>query len=164
MPKINCIYLDMDGVIANFEKRYLELYGVTPQQTRNNKEFGGFFDSFIEGNNFITLELMPDAMDLVRALRNALPPTQILSSTASTKRHEAISKQKIEWLETHGIDFQRNLVPGKELKKRYARTDTLIIDDTESVINDWRAAGGVAILHKNVQDTLVQLKFILDEA
>ena len=31
MPKINCIYLDMDGVIADFEKRYLELYGVTPQ-------------------------------------------------------------------------------------------------------------------------------------
>lgn len=164
MPKINCIYLDMDGVIANFEKRYLELYGVTPQKTRSNKEFGGFFDSFIEGNNFVTLELMPDAMDLVRALRNALPPTQILSSTASTKRHEAISKQKIQWLETHGIDFQRNLVPGKELKKRYARTDTLIIDDTESVIDDWRAAGGVAILHKNVQDTLVQLKFILDSA
>jgi len=164
MPKINCIYLDMDGVIADFEKRYLELYGVTPASTRNNKEFGGFFDKFIEGNNFTTLDLMPDAMDLVRALRNALPPTQILSSTASPNRHEAISKQKIEWLETQGIDFQRNLVPGKELKKKYARTDTLIIDDTESIIDDWRAAGGVAILHKNVADTLVQLKFILDEA
>ena len=154
----------MDGVIANFEKRYLELYGVTPQKTRSNKEFGGFFDSFIEGNNFVTLELMPDAMDLVRALRNALPPTQILSSTASEKRHDAVSKQKIKWLETNEIDFQRNFVPGKHLKKKYARTDTLIIDDTESVITDWRDSGGVAILHKNVPDTLAQLKFILDEA
>ena len=72
--------------------------------------------------------------------------------------------QKIKWLETHDIDFQRNFVPGKHLKKKYARKDTLIIDDTESVINDWRAAGGVAILHKNVPDTLVQLKFILDGA
>lgn len=164
MRKINCIYLDMDGVIADFEKRYLELYNVTPESTRNNKQFGGFFDNFIEGNNFATLDLMPDAMQLVMALRNALPPTQILSSTANPKRHEAISKQKIEWLEMQGIDFQRNLVPGKELKKKYARTDTLIIDDTESVIDDWRAAGGVAILHKNVADTLVQLKFILDSA
>jgi hypothetical protein len=154
----------MDGVIANFEKRYLELYGVKPQDTRNNKEFSGFFDNFIEGGNFATLEMMPDAMELIVALRNALPPTQILSSTASTKRHKAISEQKIQWLETHGIDFQYNLVPGKELKKRYARTDTLIIDDTESIIEDWRAAGGVAIFHKNVPDTLVQLKFILDEA
>ena len=164
MPKINCIYLDMDGVIANFEKRYVELFKVQPSSTREYKEFNKFFDKFITDGHFETLELMPDAMDLVRALRNALPPTQILSSTASEKRHKAISEQKIKWLETQGIDFQRNLVPGKELKKRYARTDTLIIDDTESVIDDWRAAGGVAILHKNVADTLVQLKFILDDA
>ncbi len=164
MPKINCIYLDMDGVIADFEKRYVELFKVQPSSTREYKEFNKFFDKFIADGHFETLELMPDAMDLVRALRNALPPTQILSSTASEKRHKAISEQKIKWLETQGIDFQRNLVPGKELKKIYARTDTLIIDDTESVINDWRAAGGVAILHKNVADTLVQLKFILDDA
>jgi hypothetical protein len=154
----------MDGVIADFEKRYVELFKVQPSSTREYKEFNKFFDKFIADGHFETLDLMPDAMDLVRALRNALPPTQILSSTASEKRHKAISEQKIKWLETQGIDFQRNLVPGKELKKRYARTDTLIIDDTESVIDDWRAAGGVAILHKNVADTLVQLKFILDDA
>ena len=108
--------------------------------------------------------MMPGAMYLIYALRNAVPPTQILSSTASEDRHEAISKQKIEWLKTNQIDFQRNFVPGKRLKKNYARTDTLIIDDTESVISDWRAAGGVAIWHKNIQDTLVQLNFILDGA
>ena len=163
MRKINCIYLDMDGVIADFEKRYLELYNVTPSSVNYN-EFNTFFDRFIEDRNFETLDLMPDAMDLIRALRNALPPTQILSSTASEKRYDAISTQKIKWLQTHDIDFQRNFVPGKRHKKKYARTDTLIIDDTESVINDWRAAGGVAILHKNVPDTLVQLKFILDGA
>lgn len=164
MRKINCIYLDMDGVIANFEKRYIELFNVEPSSARDYKEFNTFFDKFVEDGHFETLEMMPDAMDLVRALRNALPPTQILSSTASQKRHEAISAQKIKWLQTHDIDFQRNFVPGKHLKKKYARTDTLIIDDTESVINDWRAAGGVAILHKNIPDTLAQLKFILDGA
>ena len=164
MRKINCIYLDMDGVIANFEKRYIELFNVEPSSARDYKEFNTFFDKFVADGHFETLEMMPDAMDLVRALRNALPPTQILSSTASQKRQEAISKQKTKWLETHDIDFQRNFVPGKHLKKKYARTDTLIIDDTESVINDWRAAGGVAILHRNVPDTLAQLKFILDGA
>jgi hypothetical protein len=164
MRKINCIYLDMDGVIANFNKRYVELFNIEPSATRDYKEFSDFFDKFIEGGNFETLELMPDAMDLINALRNALPPTQILSSSASQKRHEVISAQKTKWLETHDIDFQRNFVPGKQLKKKYARKDTLIIDDTESVISDWRASGGVAILHKNVPDTLVQLKFILDGA
>ena len=164
MRKINCIYLDMDGVIANFEKRYIELFNVEPSSARDYKEFNTFFDKFVADGHFETLEMMPDAMQLIVALRNALPPTQILSSTASQKRQEAISAQKTKWLETHDIDFQRNFVPGKHLKKKYARTDTLIIDDTESVINDWRAVGGVAILHRNVPDTLAQLKFILDGA
>jgi cyclopropane fatty-acyl-phospholipid synthase-like methyltransferase len=154
----------MDGVIANFVKRYIELFKIEPSSTRDYKEFSTFFDKFVADGHFETLELMPDAMDLIDALRNVLPPTQILSSTASEKRHAAISKQKEKWLQTHDIDFHRNFVPGKSLKKKYARTDALIIDDTESVINDWRAAGGVAIFHKNVPDTLAQLKFILDEA
>jgi hypothetical protein len=154
----------MDGVIANFEKRYVELFKVEPSSARDYKEFNTFFDQFVADGHFETLEMMPDAMQLIMALRNAPAPTQILSSTASEKRYKAISTQKTKWLETHDIDFQRNFVPGKQHKKKYARIDTLIIDDTESIINDWRAAGGVAILHKNIPDTLVQLKFILDGA
>ena len=164
MRKINCIYLDMDGVIADFETRYKQLFGILPSETRNNREFDSYFDKFIADNNFATLEMMPDAMKIVVALRNALPPTQILSSTASQKRYDAISKQKKEWLAKHEIDFQANFVPGKHLKKKYARKDTLIIDDTESVINDWREAGGLAIFHRNVPDTLAQLKFLLEGA
>ena len=164
MRRISCIYLDMDGVIANFEKRYKELFNIYPAEARNNKEFDTYFDKFVADGNFATLEMMPDAMQLIMALRNALPPTQILSSTASQKRYDAISKQKIEWLEKHDIDFQRNFVPGKQHKKKYARSDTLIIDDTESIINDWREAGGLAILHRNIPDTLAQLKFLLEGA
>jgi hypothetical protein len=158
MPKINCIYLDMDGVIADFEKRYLKLYGVTPDSTRNKKEFGGFFDRFIEGQNFATLEMMPQANELLEFLRNAPVPTEILSSTARPDRHESISKQKEIWLNSHGITFKRNFVPGKQLKKEYAKEDTLIIDDTETVITDWRIAGGHAIWHRDVPNTLAMLK------
>lgn len=148
----------MDGVIADFEKRYEELFGLTPGKTRNRQEFDTYFDGFIAKRNFETLDLMPGAMELVRYLRNALPPTQILSSTASQERYEVIAAQKKVWLEKHDIDFQRNFVPGKKFKKKYARTDTLIIDDTESVITDWRAAGGIAIWHKDVPTTLAMLQ------
>ena len=148
----------MDGVIADFEKRYLKLYGVTPDSTRNKKEFGGFFDRFIEGQNFATLEMMPQANELLEFLRNAPVPTEILSSTARPDRHESISKQKEIWLQSHGITFKRNFVPGKQLKKEYAKEDTLIIDDTETVITDWRIAGGHAIWHRDVPNTLAMLK------
>lgn len=153
------IYLDMDGVIADFEKKYVELHGLTPREAEKNKKFDHYFTEFIEQNGFQTLELMPGAMDGLTFLRKHLTvPTQILSSTASEARYDAISKQKLIWLETHGITFTPNFVPGKKHKWKFAKPDTIIIDDTESVINDWNKAGGIGILHKDWVTTLSILK------
>ena len=157
-PKISCIYLDLDGVIADFVKRYKELYRMEPKEAEKSKKFDSFFDEFIATNQFATLDLMPDAMDAITYLRKLNVPTQILSSTANEKRYDDISKQKMIWLQTHGITFTPNFVPGKKYKYKYAAPDKIIIDDTESVIEDWRKAGGIGILHKDWPTTLAILK------
>ena len=159
--KLSIIYLDMDGVIADFEKRYKELYGMSPKQTRDRKEFNGYFDDFIARNSFATLDMMPGAMELINFLRKAPVPTHILSSTANQEKYDAISKQKMIWLQTHGITFNPIFVPGKKHKKKYAKEDALIIDDTSSVIEDWRIAGGHAIWHKDVPSTMAMLKLLV---
>lgn len=160
-PKISVIYLDMDGVIANFSKRYEELFGMKPENADKTGKFGPQFEQFIAGGNFATLEMMPNAAKLIEFLRKAPVPTQILSSTAREDNHDAISKQKMIWLQTHGITFKPNFVPGKRLKKNYARSDTIIIDDTESVIDNWIDAGGLAIWHKDVDSTIGILKMYI---
>jgi hypothetical protein len=148
----------MDGVIADFYKRYYELYKLAPREAEKKKEFNKYFDNFIESGQFATLELMPGAMQGIEFLRKAPVPTQILSSTANEARYDAISKQKMIWLETHGITFTPNFVPGKRHKYKFAGPDKIIIDDTESVINQWREAGGIGILHKDWPSTLAILK------
>jgi hypothetical protein len=160
-PKISVIYLDMDGVIANFIKRYEELFGMKPERADKSGKFNRQFDMFIHEKNFQTLDLMPDASKLLEFLRKAPVPTQILSSTAREDRHDEISKQKMVWLQTHGITFKPNFVPGKKLKKNFAKPDALIIDDTESIIDDWRNAGGIAIWHKDAETTITQLKMYI---
>lgn len=160
MLKISCIYLDMDGVIANFDKRYEELYGKISEEERR-KKFHGNFKEFIENGHFAKLEKMPDADLLLEFLRKAPVPTQILSSTAREEYNDDVSKQKLIWLQTHGITFTPNLVPGKQHKKKWAKPDTIIIDDTLAVIEDWRAAGGIAIWHKDAMSTISQLKMYL---
>jgi len=156
-PQISCIYLDMDGVIADFTKRYRELYKMMPREAEKNKQFDKFFDEFIATGQFATLELMPGTMEGIEFLRKASAPTQILSSTANEARYDAISKQKLIWLQTHGITFTPNFVPGKRLKQEYAAPDKIIIDDTESVIEQWKAKGGIGILHKDWPSTLAIL-------
>jgi hypothetical protein len=157
-PKVSKIYLDMDGVISDFVKRYKELYHMEPKRAEKNNKFDQFFDEFIQGNNFATLDLMPFTMAGIEFLRKAPVPTQILSSTANQENYDAISKQKMIWLQTHGITFNPIFVPGKDLKYKYATPDSIIIDDTESVINDWKKAGGIGILHKDWPTTLAILR------
>jgi hypothetical protein len=101
---------------------------------------------------------MPDADMGLEFLRKASVPTQILSSTSSEKRYDAISKQKLVWLQTHGITFNPIFVPGKHLKHKYATPNSIIIDDTKSVVDDWMKAGGIAIWHKDWITTLAILK------
>jgi len=161
MPKIDKIYLDMDGVICDFMKRYEELYHHVPRRNETKKEWHNNFDNFIKTKQFETLDLMPDAKTLLDYLRNQSVPVEILSSTAFEKVHDDISQQKSIWLENHGIDFPRNFVPGKALKYKFATPTSLIIDDTLSVIEDWKEAGGPAIHHKNARETMVMLKFYL---
>ena len=157
-PKIECIYLDMDGVIADFSKRYKELYHMEPREAEKKQQFNDLFAEFIATNQFATLDEMPDAHIGLEFLRKCSVPTQILSSTAREESYDAISKQKMVWLQAHGITFNPIFVPGKKHKYKYATPNSIIIDDTKSVIDDWNAAGGIAIWHKDWLTTISILK------
>jgi hypothetical protein len=157
---IDKIYVDMDGVLSDFHKRYKEVFDVCPE-TVKSKQFHRQFDKFIIDMNFATLDLMPDTLKLLSALDSLEVPKEILSSTASEARHDVVSKQKRIWLKNHGIIYKQNFVPGKSLKYKFATPNSIIIDDTISVIEDWNKAGGIGILHKNAETTIDKLKRLM---
>lgn len=155
---ISMIYVDMDGVLADFEKGYKQKFSISPEQTRDNKSFKVYFDKFIADEEFLKLDLMPDAQLLLGYLASLYAPKEILSSTASEKTHDAILPQKEAWLKKHGINYKANFVPGKKHKYKFATPTSIIIDDTKSVIDDWNKAGGIGILHTDAISTIAMLK------
>jgi hypothetical protein len=161
MSKYTKIYLDMDGVIADFAKRYKELFHITPEQADRTRNFGPHFNTFIENKQFANLELMPDARMLLDHLNTLDIPVEILSSTAKQDSHADISDQKRVWLISHGINYPRNFVPGKSLKYTFATPESIIIDDTFSVIIDWVEARGTAIHHTDAASTIASLDALL---
>ena len=72
-----------------------------------------------------------------------------------------VAEHKDIWLKKQGLTYKRNVVPKRSLKASYATPNTILIDDTEDVIVAFNKAGGIGILHKNIDETLVTLKTLL---
>ena len=157
------IYLDMDGVIANFEKRYIELYRESPGDTRDRKDFSKNWTNFVETRQFETLEWWPGGQELIRTLQNKVENSkiEILSSSGGQKYHDEVMEQKIKWLLDRNIAFKPNIVAGRSKKAEYATPDSILIDDTEDVIKSFRAAGGIGIHHKALGNTIKLLDIYL---
>jgi hypothetical protein len=162
---IKTIYVDMDGVLCDYLKRFTGLFKVEPERdypsTNKAKEaYKQQFKDFIAGDNFATLDPIPDfdlAMQFLTSIENDYT-IKLLTSTAKLKYLTEVTRQKHLWLVNHGIKWPVILVPGKKLKQYYARPDSLLIDDTESNVLEWRERYGKAILHTSWKQTIEEFK------
>lgn len=152
------IYLDMDGVLANFDKQYELLFGAHPTDDEGRtKHFWSHWDEFVSGKNFTKLELMPGAKTLMKACDLLQVPVELLTSTGTKQYYDTISAQKIEWLKAHNITYKPNFVAGGSKKAEYAHPWSILVDDTPKVVDAYVKAGGTAILHKDADTTIKQL-------
>ena len=153
----------MDGVLCNFEKRFTDLYGKDALGARDRKNFTTNWPNFIMDGNFESLEWFPGGKELLDFIQNETDwEVEILSSSGGERFHSEVAAQKVMWLCDKGIPYKANIVPGRKHKTAYATPETILIDDTEDIIVNFNAAGGVGILHKDINETLAKLRTLLD--
>ena len=153
----------MDGVLCDFEKRFTELYGKDALGSRDRKNFTTNWPNFIMDGNFESLEWFPGGKELLDFIQNETDwEVEILSSSGGERFHSEVAAQKVVWLCNKGIPYKANIVPGRKHKTAYATPETILIDDTEDIIVNFNAAGGVGILHKDINETLAKLRTLLD--
>ena len=159
---IKKIYLDMDGVLCNFEQKYIELFGKEPAAAdRNRKEWSTNWDKFCLEGHFENLNWFPGGIFLLDYVERTNINIEILSSSGGPRFHDEVTKQKKVWLKMHNIAYKPNIVPGRKEKSKYAGKGIILIDDTPDVIEAFDAAGGIGILHKDVGKTIELLKVLL---
>jgi len=149
------IYLDMDGVISDWESQFKRYSGNVSVDDYDAKYGKKNRFKFVEKNcpeYYATMPWMKDGKVLLDFIKEM--PVEILSHAPSKLSH--IGKK--EWLSNNNINVKANLVPQRNLKSKFANNKSILIDDREDNVNDFIKAGGKAILHKNAIDTINQLK------
>lgn len=160
------IYLDMDGVLANFNKKYAEVFQIDPADVViHSYESAKNFEEFIRGNNFVDLDYMPNATRLLEFVDGLGVDVEILSSSGGALHHSEVEMQKKIWLNSKFLHYPVNIVPGGSKKAAFAAPDCVLIDDTPRVVEKFRAAGGIAILHRDdeIQHTFYELTRIFGQ-
>lgn len=150
---ITKIYLDMDGVLADFDGTYISRYNEHPKHTREKKLFSKYWHDFVNTKQFENLELFSGAKELMSYVDSLKVPVEILSSSGGELYHKEVEQQKLKWLKSKGINYKANIVINRKAKAPYADNGVVLIDDTQQVIDYFNEAGGIGILHKTFGET-----------
>jgi 5'(3')-deoxyribonucleotidase len=154
------VYVDMDGVLANFNGYAKNKLGfdIASGDKEIKKQFWKAVGKRVkECKKFYgDLDLLPDAKELWEYVKQYNPI--ILSATGHIK---SAASEKREWLREHfGDDIADNaiFVKSAEDKAQYANKHSILIDDRSQAIDPWKAAGGIGIHHTSAKDSISQLK------
>lgn len=159
------LYVDMDGVLVDFLKgagqatsmnfkTHMDWEKVKQTEWETLSKMGSRF--------WARLPWMKDGKQLWNYVKDYEP--RILSAFPQAKQNKqhAINGKK-EWIKKNLSGVKEvNLVKGQD-KQKYARKNTILIDDSERNINQFNNAGGIGILHTDTKSTIAKLKGILGE-
>lgn len=161
MEKNYKIFVDMDGVVADFDKRFTDLSGMSPSDFESKHGKTAFWD-FIDVEHklafWIGIPPMPDAQTLI----DFVSKYDYEMLTAPSIKKESLMGKGL-WMKNW---TKRGLFPSKpkvnykpaKNKHQFAASNHILIDDKPSTIDSWKAAGGVGILHTSAGNTIKQLK------
>jgi 5'(3')-deoxyribonucleotidase len=152
-PLTNIIYIDMDGVLADFNKFIIEHTGrpFDYYSPDGDPEMWDFLES--SDHLFLKLDTTPYAYDLIAAAYSITDNVQILTALPTNISMPTAMQDKIDWVEMHfGPDIKVNFGPEAGDKWTHAAPGDILIDDREDNIEDWISKGrSLGILH-NIDD------------
>jgi len=153
------LYLDMDGVLCDFNTEYERLQPILPDSKK-------FSHAVLDHRIFENLRSLPDTLDLLLHVATlSKVNVEVLTSVGTFNEDQGYQAkmQKRSWLDKMNIPHKANFVRSKEEKAKYANENTILIDDSEGCINPFVAAGGFGILHTSTQQTIIELNEIFHQ-
>ena len=147
------IYLDMDGVLVDFDQQFKDLTGMMPREFEVKHGSTGFWEAIDKAG-----------VGFWRGM-SWMPGGESLYNRASQFDHELLSSPSRSELSKIGKRLWRRdktpntklILSRSHLKKNYAAPNHILIDDREDNIQQWRDAGGIGILYKSADQVNTEL-------
>jgi len=162
------IFLDMDGVIVDFDQGIRDKYNAQwwypTEWAIPYREFGTNFEDFWRGlNNFTFWATLPWTRDGKRILALLEPYKPTILSACMLPFGTA---GKTLWLETNYPAVVKDkrvlLANGHSAKAAVAGPGKILIDDKNENIDEWEAAGGIGILYPRPWNRFAESKYPLE--
>ena len=146
------LFLDADGVLADFHGGVRQLLGMSPKAFIAKHGRGAFWKRLAKAPNFYgALPEMRDARVLFDAVKH-LQPTILTGLPLG----EWAAPQKVKWAAEHFPGVPIVTCMARDKHKHMASGDVLV-DDREKHRADYEAAGVIFVHHTNAEDSLRQL-------
>jgi len=152
------IYLDMDGVLADFFYAYAKLAGIESGKYREipPAKADPTLDKMVGTDFFGTLPKFPTADALVKLVLKYVSSYNICSSPLRGDFNNSAYWKKI-WIRRH-LNPQPSEIEITGIKEQHAvnadGSPNILIDDKGSNIERWRAKGGIGIKYQADEDSL----------
>ena len=146
------LFLDADGVLADFDRGVRELLGMSPKQFIARHGRGTFWKRLAKAPNFYgALPQMPDAGALFEAVKH-LKPTILTGLPLGSWA----APQKVKWAAEHfpGVPIITCMARDKH---KHMHPGDVLVDDREKHREAYEDHGVVFVHHKNAADSLRRL-------
>ena len=149
------LYLDMDGVQADFFGHWAAEHGVTHYKAIPHP--GKAIDELAVSDSnrvykfFRDLNPLPGGLKIISWLHKNKSPFTVLSAPLRGPYSGTSIKAKKDWLDQYNPGTSNDAIFTSE-KFRHAKTDgrpNVLVDDYGKYLNAWKEAGGIAVKHEN---------------
>lgn len=140
--KFDKIYIDMDGVLADFDQHFINLFGVHPELYEDDVGTLRYWETVYEQPDFFsTIPTFAHYFLLVKTCLQHADKVVILSSPSRVNKPLCMIEKR-KWVDYHlGRNFPAIFESDKH---KYAGKHRLLIDDSWNKCIKWEEQGGVA--------------------
>ena len=164
------VYIDMDGVLADFFGGVEKMYGVQHWKeltSDKTKDLKSEVINRITGTDFFaTLPKFDSAGELISMVKEFTGGNFSINTSPLRGDHTNSSKYKKLWIQNNIEQPDDIIITGR--KESYAKdkasgTPNILIDDRPVNIDRWQNAGGYGILYQANRDSLSKVKTALEQ-